>query len=174
MFPKDNPEIIIYAAIKKPNVGSSTMLSTAVTNLMKNIAKYKNMFTEVTSTSTVQAVVLDSYVNKKTNDIKADLESKGVKTSIIGTGDKIINQYPSKGEKVLSYDKVILITNNDKNKMPDLNGYSRSEVIYVMNALGYDYEISGYGYVTDQSIKAGENTENKKIKITLSEKYKES
>ena len=44
MYPKDDPEIIIYAAIKKPNVGTSNMLSDAVTNLMKNIAKYKNMF----------------------------------------------------------------------------------------------------------------------------------
>ena len=57
--------------------------------------------------------------------------------------------------------------------MPSLNGYSRSEVIYLMNALGYDYEIDGYGYVTGQSIKAGDSAENKKIKITLSEKFTE-
>ncbi len=173
MFPKDNPEVIIYAAIKKPNVGTSTMLSTAVTNLMKNMAKYRNMFTEVTSKSTMELFTLDSYTNKKTENIKADLENKKIKTVIIGTGDKIIGQYPSKGEKILSYDKVILITNGDKNKMPDLKGYSRSEVIYLMNALGYNCEIDGYGYVTGQSVKPGDNVSNKKIKITLSEKYSE-
>ena len=171
MFPKDDPEIIIYAAIKKPNVGTYRMLSDAVTSLMKNIAKYKNMFTDVTSNSNINALVLDSYTNKKTADIKTDLETLGVKPVIIGSGDKIINQYPSKGEKVLSYDKVILITNGDKNKMPDLNGYSRSEVVYVMKALGYEYEIDGYGYVTSQSIKAGSDVGNKKVKITLSPKY---
>lgn len=172
MFPKDDPEIIIYAAIKKPNVGTYHMLSDAVTNLMKNIAKYKSMFTEVTSNSTMSSVVLDSYINKKTSDIKSDLESKQIKTVIIGNGDKIISQYPSKGEKVISYDKVFLITNGDKNKMPDLKGYSRSEVIYLMNTLGYKYELSGYGYVTDQSVKAGDSV-NGKIKITLSEKYED-
>lgn len=171
MFPKDDPEIIIYGAIKKPNVGTYHMLSTGVTNLMKNIAKYRNMFTDVTSNSHISSLVLDSYVNKKTADIKTDLEASGVKPIIIGNGEKIINQYPSKGEKVLSYDKVILITNGDKNKMPDLNGYSRSEVIYVMNALGYNYEIDGYGYVTSQNIKAGTDVGTKKIKITLSAKY---
>lgn len=170
MFPKDKPEIIIYAAIKKPNVGTYHMLSNAVTSLMKNIAKYKNMFTEVTSNSTMSSLVLDSYINKKTSDIKSDLESKQIKTVIIGNGDKIISQYPSKGEKVISYDKVFLITNGDKNKMPDLKGYSRSEVIYLMNTLGYKYELSGYGYVTEQSVKAGDMV-NGTIKITLSEKY---
>lgn len=171
MYPKDDPEIIIYAAIKKPNVGTYHMLSDAVTSLMKNIAKYRNMFTEVTSSSNINSVVLDSYTNKKTADIKKDLETAGVNVDLIGNGDKIINQYPAKGEKVLSYDKVILITNGDKNKMPDLNGYSRSEVIYVMNALGYDYEIDGYGYVTAQSISAGSDVGTNKVKITLSQKY---
>lgn len=173
MYPKDDPEVIIYAAIKKPNVGSYHMLATAVTNIMKNIAKYRNMFTEVTSQSNINSLTLNSYVNKKTADIKTDLESLGIKPIIIGGGDKIINQYPSKGEKVLSYDKVILITNGDKNKMPDLTGYSRSEAIYVMNALGYDSEIEGYGYVTSQSIKAGDDVGSNKIKITLSPKYDE-
>ena len=149
------------------------MLSKAVTSLMRNIAKYKNMFTDVTSTSTIDSLVLESYNNKKTADIKAMLESKQIRPVIVGNGDKIIGQYPSKGEKVLSYDKVILITNGDKNEMPNLSGYSRSEVIYLMNALDYDYEIDGYGYVTNQSLKAGEQVGSKNIKITLSEKYQE-
>ena len=58
--------------------------------------------------------------------------------------------------------------------MPDLTGYSRSEVIYLMNALGYDYQIDGYGYVTGQSVKAGEDALGKTVKITLSEKYEDS
>lgn len=170
MFPKDDPEIIIYAAIKRPNVGTSNMLSTAVTNLMKNIAKYKNMFTDVTSNSDMESLTLDSYINKKTEDIKKDLELKGITPVVIGSGDKIISQYPSKGETVLSYDKVFLITNGDQNKMPNLTGYSRSEVIYLMNALEYDYEIDGYGYVTGQSIAAGADVGTNKVKIILSEK----
>ena len=53
-------------------------------------------------------------------------------------------------------------------------GYSRSEVIYLMNAVGYDYQIDGYGYVTGQSVKAGEDALGKTVKITLSEKYEDS
>ena len=170
MYPKENPEIIIYAAIKKPNVGATYTLSDSVNAIMKNIAKYKNMFEEVTkNNSSVTSLKLNSYINQKVGDVKSILEKEGIKVTVIGNGDKIINQYPNKGETVLSYDRVFLITNEGKGKMPDLKGYSRSEAIYLMKTLGYDYELEGYGYVIDQSIKAGEEVKNSKIKITLSQ-----
>lgn len=174
MYPKDNPEIIIYAAVKKPNVGATVVVSDAVNNIMKDIAKYKNMFSSgVTSTSSVVSLKLDSYINKKTADVKNVLESNKVIPVIIGSGDKIIDQYPSKGEKVLSYDKVFLITNGDKGKMPNLTGYSRSEAIYLMKALGYKFEIEGYGYVTGQSVAPSSDVGENVVKITLSSKYEE-
>lgn len=168
MFPKDNPEVIIYAAIKKPNVPSANTISDSVVSLIKNIAKYRDMFSEGTKiNSTVTSLKLESYINKKTEDVKAIMEQNNIHTVIIGDGDKIINQYPSKGETVLSYDKVFLITNKGKNVMPDLKGYSRSEVIYLMKTLGYDYELEGYGYVKEQSLGPGEAVDGKKIKIIL-------
>ena len=168
MYPKDNPEIIIYAAIKKPNTPTSSTLSPSVVNLMKNIAKYKNMFgTGYKNNSNVTSLVLDSYVNKKTEDVKTLLNQNNIQTVVIGTGDKIIAQSPSKGETVLSYDKVFLITNNDQGKMPDLTGYSRSDVIYLMKTLKYNYELEGYGHVIEQSIKPGEDVGNNIIKIKL-------
>ena len=171
MFPKDDPEIIIYAAIKQPNIGSSSTLSTSINNLMKNIAKYKNMFEEETKNqSSVTSLKLDSYINQKVTDVKKIMDENHITTTIIGNGDKIINQYPNKGETVLSYDRVFLITNDDAGKMPNLIGYSRSDAIYLMKTLGYDYELEGYGYVTAQSIKEGELVGNKVVKITLKEK----
>ena len=171
MYPKDDPEIIIYAAIKQPNIGSSSTLSNSINNLMKNIAKYKNMFEEETKNqSSVTSLKLDSYINQKVTDVKKIMDENHITTTIIGNGDKVINQYPNKGETVLSYDRVFLITNGDQGKMPDLLGYSRSEAIYLMKTLGYKYELEGYGYVTAQSIKAGELVGDNTVKITLSEK----
>ena len=171
MYPKDNPEIIIYAAIKQPNIGSSSTLSTSINNLMKNIAKYKNMFEEETKNqSSVTSLKLDSYINKKVTDVKKIMDENHINTVIIGNGDKIINQYPNKGETVLSYDRVFLITNEGEGKMPNLIGYSRSEAIYLMKTLGYDYELEGYGYVTAQSVKEGDLVGNNVVKITLKEK----
>lgn len=173
MYPKDDPEIIIYAAVKKPNVGATVVVSDAVNSLMKNIAKYKSMFTTTNNTSNIKSLKLASYVNKDISTVCDELTSNGVIPVIIGDGDKVISQYPNKGEKVLSYDKVFLITNGGENKMPDLTGYSRSEVIYLMKALGYKYELEGYGYVSEQSVAPGSDVSGETIKIKLSEKYEE-
>lgn len=171
MYPKDDPEIIIYAAIKQPNIGSSSTLSTSINSLMQNIAKYKNMFEETSqNNSSVTSLKLDSYINKEVADVKKIMEENHINVTVIGNGDKVINQYPNKGETVLSYDRVFLITNGDQGKMPDLLGYSRSDAIYLMKTLGYNYELEGYGYVTAQSIKAGELVGDNTVKITLSEK----
>ena len=94
------------------------------------------------------------------------MDENKIQTVVIGDGDKIISQYPNKGEEVISYDKVFLITNGSQNIMPNIIGYTRSEVISLMQTLGYEYEIEGYGKVTEQSIKEGETVQGK-IKITL-------
>ena len=170
MYPKDDPQIIIYAAVRRPNVGSSSVLSGSITRLMQNIAKYKNMFTSVTqNNSSVTSVTLDSYTNKYTKDVAASLATSNIQTVIIGNGDKIISQYPNAGEKVLSYDKVFLITNGGEGIMPDLTGYTRSEAIYLMKALNINYELTDYGHVTNQSIKAGDMVNGNTVQITLSE-----
>ena len=120
--------------------------------------------------TSVTSLKLESYINKKVSDVQNILNSYNIKPTIIGSGDKIISQYPNKGETVLSYDRVFLITNQGENIMPNIIGYSRSDVIYLMKTLGYKYELEGYGYVTAQSIKEGEIVGDNTIKITLNEK----
>ena len=171
MYPKDNPEVIIYAAIKKPNIPSANTISESVVNIMKNIAKYRNTFgDDKKANNEVTSLVLDTYINKKTDDVKQIMNQHKINTIIIGDGDKIINQYPNKGETVISYDKVFLVTNKGQGIMPDLKGYSRTEAIYMMKMLGYKYELEGYGYVVDQSIKPGEQIGENTIKIKLESK----
>jgi len=132
------------------------------------------MFTSITNKDSMKSIKLDSYINKKTENVKLELANSKINTVVIGNGEKIINQYPAKGETVLSYDKVFLITNDNSKKMPNLIGYSRSEAIYLMKTLGYDYEIEGYGYVTNQSVEAGKNVNGKVIiKLESKEEKKE-
>lgn len=168
MFPKDKPEVIIYAAIKKPNAPSSNTISESTVKLMKNIAKYRNLVSEGNKiNSAVTSLKLDSYINKKTSDVKGIMDANNITSVIIGDGDKIIDQYPKKGETVLSYDKVFLITNKGENVMPDLIGYSRSEAIYLLKTLNINYELEGYGHVIEQSVPAGTLLSGEVVKIKL-------
>lgn len=172
LYPKDDPEIIIYAAMRRPTHGTSVGLADASKSVMQSIAKYRNMFSSVTSPTKVNEYTMGNYTNKVLNDVKVELDSFGVKQVIIGNGDKVIKQYPESCTKILSSDTVYIVTNDANPSLPDMVGWSRSDAERILNYMGIKYEIEGYGYVTSQSISAGTNNlKDQTIKLTLSEKY---
>lgn len=160
MYPYDDPQIIIYAAIKKPPENSTKILSESINELMMNIAKYRNMFNSNKIISNISVFEIDSYLNKNITDIKEYLEKNSIHTIVIGDGNKIINQYPSKGTKILSNDYIYLLTNGSNQLMPNLIGLSRNNVNAFCNLLNINCTINGSGYVKTQSINEGSLIEN--------------
>ena len=167
MFPKDDPEIIIFASIKRPNNGSNIGLKTMSNAIMESIGKYLGLIGG-DSIDTNKSFQIGSYINLNTNDVKESLENKGLDVIVLGNGDRIINQYPI-NTTLLQGDKIFLLTNDSNVKMPSLIRYTKIECISLLNLLNVDYEFEGYGYVIEQSIKVGESI-NDKIKIILKER----
>ena len=168
MFPYDDPEIIIYAAMKLPTWGKSSGLSNAVKDIMKSIAKYKNMFSETSEEKTLDMIEIKSYVNQNTNEIETLLTSNGIKVITIGNGDKIVKQSLT-NRSLINGEKLILLTNSPEYKMPNIIGWSRYEVIELFDLLNIPYTIEGYGYVTNQSIPVNTIlTNDMSITVTLS------
>ena len=167
MFPKDDPEIVIFASIKRPNNGSNIGLKTMSNAIMESIGKYLGLIGG-DSIETNKSFQIGSYINLNTNDVKESLENKGLDVIVLGNGDRIINQYPI-NTTLLQGDKIFLLTNDSNIKMPSLIGYTKIECISLLNLLNVDYEFEGYGYVIEQSIKVGESI-NDKIKIILKER----
>ena len=90
---------------------------------------------------------------------------------VIGDGNKIIDQYPKANVTIDELDKVFLITNSNDKKMPNLIGYSKSEVLVLEKLLNLNIEYSGDGYVYDQDIKEGTVLkESDTIKLKLKQK----
>ncbi|MFV0249579.1 MAG: penicillin-binding protein [Bacilli bacterium] len=175
MYPNDDPEIIIYAAMKQPTWGRSSSLSTATKSIMESIAKYKNMFTEVTSNPTLSTFSVESYINKDCETVKKELEEKGIDVVIIGDGKKIVSQSVDAGSLIMDTEKIIFVTNSTNITLPSLIGWSRSEVINLFDLLNIKYNIEGYGYVTNQSIDTN-TVINKETEITvkLEDKFDEN
>ena len=171
MYPKDDPEIIIYCVMKRPKYGTSVGLYKATKDVILSISKYKDMNIKENEKK-IQSYKISSYINKNTDDIKKTLEDNKLDVLIIGDGEKIINQYPSNKTTVLKGDKVILLTNSTSIEMPNLNGFSRNEAIIILNMLNIKYKITGNGYVIDQSIKSGTTIKSdSKIELKLESKY---
>lgn len=174
MYPKDNPQIIIYGAIKQPTTGKSRGVSSAVKSVIESIAKYKNMFKEKDEAAQIPDYVVGSYTNKTVSDIVKNFSENGIQSLQIGKGTKIIDQYPSVGTILVPGDTVILKTNDSNYQIPSLIGLSRELAVAYLSLLGQPFTEDGYGFVVSQSLPQGSAIDpNNPIGLKLESKIKE-
>lgn len=162
VFPKDNPEYIIYVAIKDLD-GTSSTIGNMTKTIVESIAKYKNLSERDSNKDETKYITLDNYLNKFTSDVTETLYTKNLKPIIIGDGDIVVEQYPKHDKNIIINSKVYLRTNSDKKTMIDITGWNSSEVITLMNFIGVDYELNGTGKVINTNIVPGTEITEKVI-----------
>ncbi len=151
MFPYEDPEIIIYAASKKAT--SSIYLTNAVKNVIVNVSKYLDI--SVKNNNDGKSYYIDNYINKDINYVSKSIDKDNLDVVVIGTGDKIIGQYPKEGTSLNKGDKVFLLTSVYTKVMPNVIGYSYKDVSNLLDLMDISYVLDGYGYVYEQSIEHG-------------------
>lgn len=172
IYPKSDPQIIIYASVKRPANGSQKPLSTAVKEVVENISKYYGNDDSNTSSIEVIDYEVPSLVNKKVESVKTTLEAAEIPYQIIGSGDKVIKQTPAKGTTITNKDTIYLITNDQNLTVPDVTGLSSKVAKDLLEKLGIEVTLDGVGYVTSQSIpKDTKIVDNMKITLTLQPKF---
>ena len=162
VFPKDNPEYIIYVAIKDLD-GTSRVMGNMTKNIVESIAKYKNLSERESNKDESKYVTLKSYLNKNVDNVKEEIESLNLIPIIIGDGNVVTNQYPVNNKNIIINSKVYLKTNGENINMIDISGWTRTEVITLMNFMGVDYEINGTGKVVSTNIMPGNKISEKLI-----------
>ena len=172
IYPKNDPKVIIYASVKRPEGGNQKVIWTAIKDIVVNISKYYGTDPVTTKEEEVKEYSINSYKNKNLTTTKTELENMGISVTVIGNGDKIINQYPSKGDKITKGTKVFLITNDPNLTVPDVTSLSSKQAEDLLQLLGISVKLEGNGYVTGQSIASGSPiTDNMEITLTLSPKF---
>lgn len=161
MYPKEDPEIIIYAFAKRPKENINQALVNPVKELIKNISKYRLMNDKTYEED--NKIKLDTYIGNSLEESINRLNEYNLSIIIMGDGDTVINQFPSKNNYVISSDKVFLVTNGKIKKLIDLTNWSKSDVSRYCNLLGITCNFEGYGYVTNQSIESGTNVSSETV-----------
>lgn len=175
IYPKSDPKLIIYASVKRPSGGSQKPLSNAIKEIVNNASKYYGNDDSTTSTVEVTEYELPSFLNQKLETVKTTLNSAGIKYQILGSGDKVIKQYPEKADTITNQDTVYLITNDSNIKIPNVVGLSSKVANSLLNMLGVQVKLDGVGYVTAQSIAEGTAiTDGLEITLTLNPKFTSS
>ena len=172
IYPKNDPQIIIYAAVKRPTNGSQKPLSNAVKEIVHNVSKYYGNDDSKQNEIEINNYKVPSFINKKLDSVKTTLTSNKINYVVIGEGDKVVKQSPSPDTTMTNQDTIYLITNDRNQKVPNVVGLSSKVAKDLLQKLSIKVNLDGVGYVTEQSITPGtEITPNLEIKLTLQPKF---
>ena len=154
VFPKENPEYIIYVAVKDFH-GTSKNMGNIIKKLVESVAKYRNLDERPSDKDSSKIVKVGNYLNKSVISSVSKINGMNVTPIVIGDGDIVVDQYPKKGTITSKSSKIYLITNGENLIMPNIIGWSSSEVKNLFDLIGVPYQFNGYGYVVSTSL--GEN-----------------
>ena len=173
MFPKDDPQIIIYANLKRPYKNSVKPLTDVITSVVENVSKYYNIYNEKENSIVKTTYKLDKYYNKDVETVKHELDQNGITVVVIGNGSKIIEQYPKKDITITKNNKVFLLTNHTEVTIPNFTNWSKKDVTTYLRLANIPYTCKGIGYLTNQSIIDTKYAEGMVVELEFTEKYLE-
>ena len=172
IYPKSNPQVIIYASVAKPSGGSQKPVSNTVKEIVTNISKYFGNQDSDTSSLVVQDYKVENFINQKVEKVTTLLQANGVRYILLGNGDKVMRQTPSVNDTITSGDVVYLITNDSSISIPNVLGLSSKVAKSILEQLNVKVNLDGVGYVVNQSIPEGTPiTEGMEINLVLMPKY---
>lgn len=159
MAPADDPELIFYVTVQQPNLnGTITHGSQAVQKIfnpvMRRALEYYSAGNEITDNKIAGEDEFASFIDKDTQEVKREFDEAGQLYSVIGSGERIVQQHPVKGTIEDTSRRVLLLTNGAMT-LPDLTGWSRNELIRFAEMTGVDLTIDGEGFVVDQDTPTG-------------------
>ena len=167
VFPYEDPQYVVYVSVKKLE-GNFRAVANMTTKIIEELAKYKNISTTIETIDKTKIITMDNFISIESTYTEDKLKKLGLQVIKLGKGKYVINQYPEKGRVVLTGNKVFLLTNDSEYKMPNINGWSSSDVITLCKLLNINYTITGNGIVTKSSIESDTViTKDMKLEITL-------
>jgi penicillin-binding protein 2B len=186
--PKDNPRLLVYVVVDDPDTDlPSTVLGGKVvspifTSVMERSLQYLQQKPDVTGAKTpkdgqvaappqqpAQELTMPKFIGMSTTAAQLKAKQAGLKATIVGTGTKIMEQFPAPYEKVSADLPVMLATDRlQGTRMPDFTGKSLREVMEFASLMRLQVTASGTGFVTQQSIQPGTPLSgNEKLQVTL-------
>lgn len=156
MAPEEDPELVMYIAVDRPNSDSSTTGPRIMAPLFKDVMDVALRYRSVEPEKQEKAV----EASAKTTASYIDLSRKeAVDTSreaafapvLLGSGGSVTAQSPVEGQSYVTGERLLLKT-DDTFAMPNLSGWSLRDVKRLATLYQLNLEIDGTGFVTSQSI----------------------
>ena len=149
--PADDPQIAMLVFFDTPSGDAyygSQVASPVFINIMSEVLPYLEIKTEYTDSELEYVdVSAGDYTGMTVSEAEAAAQNDGFTTTVKGEGDKVIAQIPPVSSKIQTGGNVVLYTDDTSRGetviVPNLVGYSASEVNNVASAYGLNASFSG-------------------------------
>ncbi|MFC6289406.1 penicillin-binding transpeptidase domain-containing protein [Levilactobacillus angrenensis] len=151
MVPASNPKYVMYITMKQPHLGSKT-----ATQLLASIMKpvMARALQEDAETKNTTDAKMPAVTGKSVTKATSALTKAGATVTTLGSGSKVLSQSVKTGTTLYKGQRVFLKTGGTV-ALPSLTGWSKGDVVKLAQLEGLKLTVSGDGYVTKQSVKAG-------------------
>src|SRR5690554_575030 len=173
-LPADDPQVMVYYGYIAPNSNTAHNETGPVQSLLRKISMTYNLQEEPIDEEEsdeqeevveTKVVSIENFINRPTSEFVAFANLHQFKTVILGDGDQIINTSFNNMSKLLNTTRLFVQTNKKQETMIDLIGFSKKEVMIFAQLSGVDIEITGDGWVSEQSLVEGEVLSGEKISV---------
>ncbi|WP_192894207.1 penicillin-binding protein [Lysinibacillus composti] len=153
MAPAEDPQLIVYVAVKKPMLKlteyGSEPVAKVFTSVVQNSLKYLNIKPE--DAAQVQTAKVGNYVGKSSESMQVEIENEGLTPIVIGEGGEIVEQYPKQNLQMTKGSLVFLKTKGSVT-IPSFEKWSLRNLLIYKAMSGLSIEIVGEGFVESQSV----------------------
>ncbi|SER63951.1 penicillin-binding protein [Salipaludibacillus aurantiacus] len=163
MAPADDPEVVVYVAVDRPDLEGHQVGSEPVSLIFKQVMEQSLQYLNITPTeedevaSVHENIELDDYEGENAQSVKEELAEQGLKVTLIGDGESVIRQSHAQGTELMYGEKVILMTDDENPEVPDVSNWSLRNIYLLEKVTGVDMEVEGTGFVTKQTPPPGGN-----------------
>ena len=167
--PAEDPQLVMYVAIDRPETGGHDQLGNLYRFVMQNALIYlgAEKIPTVDIADFYQNSTVPQLMNESVETAVEEIEQAALIPVVIGDGEQIFAQSPKSGSTVTSSSKVFVQTSKNY-ELPDFTGWTKDEVVQFATLTNLDVEYNGEGYVSEQSVLAGEMvTDALKVTLTL-------
>ncbi|CAK8054206.1 penicillin-binding transpeptidase domain-containing protein [Eupransor demetentiae] len=170
IVPEKNPRYIMYVAVRQPQNFPDENIQLTLNKVFRPVMLQALNDSDSAVKSKTNEVKLAQVTGDNVSDAQKRLKKQGFRVAVVGSQGKVKTQSVNAGSYALK-GQLIIIRADGSTTMPDMTDWSLSEVRAYAKELGVEVTTRGNGYVTKQSIAAGEKLNDySKIIVTLKEK----
>ncbi|MFT8871447.1 MAG: penicillin-binding transpeptidase domain-containing protein [Sporolactobacillus sp.] len=160
MAPQKNPRLIVYVAVKQPQLKDTDLGSEPVVAIVRPVMtsalQYLQAAKEISEgmpSVSVPSRALASLTGQSMAAAAQQTSADGFSPVAVGSGT-LSAQMPYAGEQLIQGSRVILYSAQDA-QFPDVSGWSLADVMKLAQVAGVKLNEQGEGYVRSQSPAAG-------------------